>query len=62
VVSSIADVTSFSIWDVETGEQLNISDEHESALMAVRWAADGETLGAAYENGDVFVWSIEPLQ
>jgi WD40 repeat protein len=62
VVTSFADVTSFSIWNLETGEQVYISDAHESALMAVRWAADGETLGVAYENGDVFMWSIEPLQ
>jgi WD40 repeat protein len=62
VVTSTADETSFSIWNLEIGEQVYISDEHEAALMAVRWAADGETLGAAYENGDVLMWSIEPLR
>ncbi|NEQ24136.1 MAG: hypothetical protein F6K28_34440, partial [Microcoleus sp. SIO2G3] len=58
VVSSSLDKT-IRLWDVESGECLQVLTDHQTEVWSVAFSADSEVLASGGSDGAIKLWQVE---
>lgn len=49
-----------AVWDLETGEQLQLLEGHTESVEDFAWSPDGTVLATGSSDGTVIIWSVGP--
>jgi WD40 repeat protein len=57
-VASGSQDTTVRVWDVATGKQLNVLEQHGATVQQLAFTADGRTLASAGMDGQLILWEV----
>ena len=47
------------MWDVETGQQMLILNDHSQEVYGVAFSPDGHTIATTSQNGGIRLWQAD---